>query len=299
MQRQQYCPIFTATPHGVMMDGASLTKSASRNLSVEIIREIEAIEKLIEQVKKEEWDKPILYDGGKYPLVVLAKMRAVLLSPQPFLPIPSKSLAKAGFNPDEPRDERGRWTDSDGDPGKLEETRVSGYEEVAYNRNKPEPTHDFYIQRKQNFVNAHLAATERVAKELNVPVENILGIAALESQWGDYHFASEGNNFFGLYYPAPYGVPNQWNTARGNPKARLAVFNSYEDSLNSFIYSNGSLIQGKSDPVAFMQSLQDSGKFGINTNTGEPMPTYVRDAAATIRGLRSVIAQTRARAGKK
>jgi hypothetical protein len=102
--------MFTVTSHGLMMDGAPLTKSASRNFPPETLREIEGIEKMIKHVKKEDWDKPVLYAGGEYPPVVLAKMRAALLSPQPFPLVSSKPLVKVGFNPDEPRDERGRWT---------------------------------------------------------------------------------------------------------------------------------------------------------------------------------------------
>jgi hypothetical protein len=81
-----------------------------------------------------------------------------------------------------------------------------------------------------------------------------------------------------------------------NPDEKMAMFNSYEDSLKSFVHSNANLMRGKSDPVAFMTALQNSGKFGINTTTGEKMPHYVRDTAATIRGLRSVIATARVKA---
>jgi hypothetical protein len=97
-----------------------LNKSASRNLPPQTLREIAHIEELLEKVKKEEWDNPVPYAGGEYPALALASMRAALLSPQPFPPPLSKPLTKAGFNPDEPRDERGRWTDSDGDPGEPE-----------------------------------------------------------------------------------------------------------------------------------------------------------------------------------
>ncbi len=75
---------------------------------------------------------------------------------------------------------------------------------------------------------------------------------------------------------------------------KVASFASYDDSLRSFLYSNADLIRGQSDPADFMTSLQNSGKFGINTNTGEKVPNYVNNTAATIRGLRSVIAYTRA-----
>jgi hypothetical protein len=51
------------------------------------------------------------------------------------------------------------------------------------------------------------------------------------------------------------------------------------------------LIQGKSDPEAFAAALQNSGKFGINPDTGAKVPTYVPKVAATIRGLRAIVAR--------
>jgi hypothetical protein len=275
-------PTFTATPHGILINGLPLTKSFSENLSAHALRYIKCAEELLKQATREDWNDRTPHSADNVPIVARVQMLLALASPQPFGKSNPYHLG--------PGPKGGQFTTAALD---------GNSEGITSDRNKAERTHDFYVERKQNFVDAHLIATEKVAQELNMPVENILGIAALESEWGEYRFASKGNNFFGIYYPAPYGVPNEWNTAHDNPNARLAVFDSYEDSLKSFAYSNGSLIQGKSDPVEFMQGLQDSGKFGINTVTGDPMPTYVHDAAATIRGLRSIIAQSRAKSGNK
>ena len=38
---------------------------------------------------------------------------------------------------------------------------------------------------------------------LGIPVENILGLSALESTWGEHRFAAQGNNYFGIHYPRP------------------------------------------------------------------------------------------------
>ena len=59
---------------------------------------------------------------------------------------------------------------------------------------------------KQRFVDAHLADTQKAADQFGVPVENILGVAALESNWGNSRIAVQGNNFFGIDYPARYAV---------------------------------------------------------------------------------------------
>src|SRR5216684_4103543 len=45
--------------------------------------------------------------------------------------------------------------------------------------------------RKERFVDAHLSDAQAVADRLGVPVENILGLAALESGWGTSRFATE------------------------------------------------------------------------------------------------------------
>ncbi|MGC2523154.1 MAG: hypothetical protein WA417_11045, partial [Stellaceae bacterium] len=63
--------------------------------------------------------------------------------------------------------------------------------------------------------------------------------------------------------------------------------------LKSFVAISGSLIRGKSDPVAFATALQNSGKFGIDPDTGAKVPSYVPDVAGTIRGLRAIVARSR------
>jgi Mannosyl-glycoprotein endo-beta-N-acetylglucosaminidase len=141
---------------------------------------------------------------------------------------------------------------------------------------------------KERFVDAHLADTQKAAERLGIPVENILGVSALESTWGTSRFASQGNNYFGIHYPAPYTTG--YMQAKRGP-AKVATFASYADSLKSFVATSGSLIQGKSDPEAFATALQNSGKFGINPDTGAKVPTYVPKVAATILGLRAIVAR--------
>jgi hypothetical protein len=72
---------------------------------------------------------------------------------------------------------------------------------------------------------------------------------------------------------------------------KVAKFASYADSLKSFVAISGSIVQGKSNPEAFADALQNSGKFGINPDTGAKVPTYVGGVAGTIRGLRAIVAR--------
>lgn len=144
--------------------------------------------------------------------------------------------------------------------------------------------------RKERFVDAHLADTEEVAKRLRVPVENLLALSALESRWGEHHFATENNNYFGIHYPAPYATGY---VVAGRGSAKVATFASYADSLRSFEAISGNLIRGISDPQEFAAALQNSGKFGIDPDTGKPIPGYIAGVAATIRGLRPIIDRRR------
>jgi hypothetical protein len=48
-------------------------------------------------------------------------------------------------------------------------------------------------------------------------------------------------------------------------------------------------LQGISNPAAFASSLQNSGKYGIDPDTGSKVPGYVASVASTIRGLRRFI----------
>jgi hypothetical protein len=141
--------------------------------------------------------------------------------------------------------------------------------------------------KKQRFVDAHLADTRKAAEKLGVPVENILGLAAFESGWGEQRFAAQGNNYFGIHYPAPL-ASGFMLTADGD--AKVATFASYADSLQSFVAISGSIVQDERDPEAFAVAAQNSGKFGIKPKTGTKDPAYVGEVAKTIRGLRPIVA---------
>ena len=103
---------------------------------------------------------------------------------------------------------------------------------------------------------------ELIAKQLNVPVENILGLAAQESQYGVGRIASECNNYFSMHAPAPLQIGEE--SAHGNAKVKIAKFASFSQSAQSFAMRYGSAVKGKSDPKEFAQAL-----VCIHFNTGD------------------------------
>ena len=195
-------------------------------------------------------------------------------------------LLKSGYDPDQPRIPAGQsgggeWTDG----GKEDNADGAGTDSIqdiaAHWWATPED--------KQRFVDAYLSDAQKVADDLHVPVENVLGIAALESTWGTSRFAMDGKNLFGMHAGASYS--NRSMQAQDSD-AEVAVFDSYADCFASFVKDKGWIVRGKADPTAFMTALQEKGKFGILDN-GDKVPSYVKSSVATIRGLRPYIARRR------
>jgi flagellum-specific peptidoglycan hydrolase FlgJ len=143
---------------------------------------------------------------------------------------------------------------------------------------------------KQAFVNAHLADASIVARQLHVTPQEILGLSALESQWGTSRFAVGGNNYFGLH-SGKYANQTGSMSCLGSSSCSMATFGSYLDSAEAFAATKGALITNISDATTFAQTLQSRGGFGINTTTGQPVPNYVPNTAATINGLGVLISR--------
>jgi flagellum-specific peptidoglycan hydrolase FlgJ len=219
-----------------------------------------------------------------------ARVQAVLLAFPEISPQGMAKLAQAAAlrkdNPnwaEQPRNpagipERGQWTSDEG--GESEDTAVQS---VASQTNDVRA-------KKERFVDAHLDNAKIAADQLGVPVENILGLSALESTWGEHRFANQGNNYFGIHYPAPFA--NGYMLTKDG-RTKIATFANYAESLKSFVAISGSIVQAKRDPEAFATALQNSEKFGMHRNTGAKVPTYVGDVARTIRGIRFILARRR------
>jgi hypothetical protein len=201
-------------------------------------------------------------------------------------PLPSEKhvLAMAGVdgvlakeNPDwenEPRvpagnTEGGEWTSNGGDAAdaSIQPAAAQGDDTQA---------------RKERFVDAHLADAQKIADQLGVPVENVLAVSAVESGWGTGRFATEGNNYFGIHYPAP--LATGYLVARDNG-VRVATLASYADGARSFAAISGSLVRGIADPEQFAVALHEGGRFGVGDRN------YASDLARTIRGLRPLISR--------
>ncbi len=86
---------------------------------------------------------------------------------------------------------------------------------------------------QRQFVQNNFAAASAAADELDVPVENILGLAALESSWGRSTFAAQGNNMFNLGVDAP-GTNGFIESARP-PHRKVGRFDDPKDSFDSFV----------------------------------------------------------------
>jgi hypothetical protein len=96
-----------------------------------------------------------------------------------------------------------------------------------------------------------------IARQLNVPVENILGLAAQESEYGRGRIASEYNNYFSMHAPAPFQIRSE--PARKDPRVKVAVFNSFDQSAQSFAIKCGHLVRGVSNPKYFAEALVRGG----------------------------------------
>ena len=138
---------------------------------------------------------------------------------------------------------------------------------------------------KAVFVYAHLADATAAAGDSGITPAQILGVAGIETGWGKSRFASNFNNFFGLHAPARY--------ATGSVKAagssiHVATFNSFYDSARSFVDSH-SYLGGIVDPSRFAETLQDRGRFGIDTGNGKPLSTYQKNITNAIHSVQTII----------
>ena len=111
------------------------------------------------------------------------------------------------------------------------------------------------------FVATYKPHLEPVAKKLRLPVENLLGLAAEESQWGQGYIAMKYNNYFSMHAPAK--LETREVPARRNPAVKVAVFRSFGDCAESFAARYGSAVAGKSNPADFAKAL-----VSVSFNTG-------------------------------
>ena len=116
------------------------------------------------------------------------------------------------------------------------------------------------------FIDKHRDDAEKLAREVNVPVENILGLAAEESLYGTGRIAKTYNNFFSMHAPAPFQTGEA--PALGNNKVKVAIFLSFYQSGQSFLQKFGPKIKSISDPLMFGQALVNAGYNSGDASTG-------------------------------
>jgi flagellum-specific peptidoglycan hydrolase FlgJ len=113
-----------------------------------------------------------------------------------------------------------------------------------------------------DFVRKIHADCKTLADQLDVPVENLLGLAAEESQYGSGRIAKTYNNYFSMHAPAPFqkgAVPSQ-----KNPKVKVATYDSFFKCGESFVERFGDRIRGIKDPTEFAKTLVK-----VHFNTGD------------------------------
>ncbi len=116
------------------------------------------------------------------------------------------------------------------------------------------------------FVQEHIRDSEIIAKELGVPVENILGLAAAESQYGTGRIAREYNNYFSMHGPASFQSGQVH--PKGSAKVWVATYPSFLICGRSFASRFGNAVRGKKDAVDFVKALVKAGFNSGDHKTG-------------------------------
>jgi flagellum-specific peptidoglycan hydrolase FlgJ len=134
------------------------------------------------------------------------------------------------------------------------------------------------------FVSKYKVVCQPIADQLNLPVENLLGLAAQESQYGTGRIARELNNYFSMHAPAPLQIGAE--APLGNASIKVAKFDSFQKSAQSFATSFGAAVRGQREPMAFAQALVRSGYNTGNAKTGgrDGFAQYLADIIIAVRG---------------
>jgi RHS repeat-associated protein len=127
-----------------------------------------------------------------------------------------------------------------------------------------QPKNKSYLDYMKN----HLADAGRVAANLNVPVQDILGLSAEESGFtGTSNAVTQAKNYFSLHGAPPKGFSLPPGTVGGGfyrslKDGYLIVFTGYLDSGMYFANKYSNLIKGVGDPDEFAKILHGHG-YGV------------------------------------
>ena len=134
-----------------------------------------------------------------------------------------------------------------------------------------------------DFVHEHYSDCKRLADSVNVPVENIIGLAAKESQYGGGDIAKRDNNYFSLHAPSPLETGR--DPAKGDPHTLVSIFNSFYDCGQSFILRYKKAIKDVADPLEFANNLVKAGFNSSNPKNGGS-PGYAKELAGIIHSVK-------------
>ena len=113
------------------------------------------------------------------------------------------------------------------------------------------------VQYAVTFVKQNQASATKVAQQLNVLPEDVLGLSAAESLYGTSSIARQASNYFSLHgtEKAPFATG-----VRRNGDGPMSIFPSYLTSAQSFASQFGSLVT-RGRLTRFLSS-EISGIFG-------------------------------------
>ncbi|HTS27025.1 MAG TPA: hypothetical protein VMH81_14215 [Bryobacteraceae bacterium] len=125
-----------------------------------------------------------------------------------------------------------------------------------------------------------------IAASLRTTIPNILGLAAVESDFGRNKYAVFANNFFKLTASREEPLPGQMGLLMdgADPKVGMAKFKDYLSSARAFAKTKGQFIVGETNPERFVSILQDRAKFGTDARS-RPLPKYAEDLAEVIHDM--------------
>lgn len=122
-----------------------------------------------------------------------------------------------------------------------------------------------------------------VAASLRTTIQNILGLAAFESDFGRSRDALMGNNFFSLSTTRDEPLPGQLDLmlAQADPNVGMAKFQDYQTCAWAFAKTKGQVVVGETEASKFAAALQKQGRSG--TAKRGPRSTYAEELIGVIR----------------
>jgi hypothetical protein len=108
-------------------------------------------------------------------------------------------------------------------------------------------------QSAVDFVKRIQADCKTLADRINVPVENVVGLAAEESEYGTGRIAKMYNNYFSMHAPAVFQTGAE--PSMKNPKVKVAKYTSFLQCGESFVVRFGDSVRGIKDPTEFAKAL--------------------------------------------